>query len=815
MSDKSRSKTEKKSVKFCQNCNSRLGKGDPHELCLRCLPQDHIFHPEECELCKQMSAQSRSRRKLSYKTYLETGLWSETPTKKPHATSGQGSSHTPASSAPLGPNVRSQGGTPMGKEGGERRGASPNPSPIDQSAGPLRVDDTPLEIHPEDDRFNESEKDDSQDDHDRRVVLTNKNDQNSESSSESGSEGSRQSEIVSSPKTSRKVLTKAEQKVTPRNSEASNKASDKYGQNSGSRVKRSKASKRKRSPSSSTSSSEDSSAHRRRSRKKKSKSKKRSHDRRPKHSKRKYRRKYESPSSSSSSDDSSEEEPPRKRKAKRSQGEDSNENLTRLFETMQKNMEKSMAEREKASIARLQAFEEEIRRSMPNALQAAGPRQEELTSEDLPSQPGEEPLYGDIAHFPRTSASGPVSSTPLGMSVSSVTSEKPESDGDDVDDPSVRTRAESHASRRAIISHTLSPLGPFDFHVDSHEATSIAEQIQLGLAPSAPNSLIIPIQQAVLDQLKKSARQSSKGSKSAKSRRPDGVLKKMYRVAEDQQDVWDKPPAPPPELLRIVDDRFKYRDPKKELTVLNRKSASHSANLERRALELFSTAQTQLKISNCLTLAVAATRELVKDVTSQVSSYIGESTKDEGDRPSAEELACKGRNIMEKLSYVSTVIEESQINAHDSMQLHCQAYVASAKDRRDLWLDTARLNPDRKVELKALPVHIPPKLSADEVYWDILGKPAREKIKEWSDADLQQSQIQATRKAAANRYAGQANQGGKGRPGQFKGQSKPKPPQTAQPFRASQSATPTKQDYKPKKGQWHGKKFGKKGKNQQ
>ena len=92
-------------VSYCKSCKARLGHGDEHEKCYKCLSFNHVVRGKaECALCAKLGESTLYKRKQKVIHFQETGVWlsekdlaklKESPAK---AAAGKVASQKPSSS---------------------------------------------------------------------------------------------------------------------------------------------------------------------------------------------------------------------------------------------------------------------------------------------------------------------------------------------------------------------------------------------------------------------------------------------------------------------------------------------------------------------------------------------------------------------------------------------------------------------------------------------------------------------------------------------------------------------------------------------
>ena len=67
---------ENRKSRVCAKCSARLGSGDTHELCYRCLPPNHVVNDyKACEKCMALNPKSRLVRRKAVQYFLQHGAW--------------------------------------------------------------------------------------------------------------------------------------------------------------------------------------------------------------------------------------------------------------------------------------------------------------------------------------------------------------------------------------------------------------------------------------------------------------------------------------------------------------------------------------------------------------------------------------------------------------------------------------------------------------------------------------------------------------------------------------------------------------------
>jgi hypothetical protein len=376
----------------------------------------------------------------------------------------------------------------------------------------------------------------------------------------------------------------------------------------------------------------------------------------------------------------------------------------------------------------------------------------------------------------------------------SVTEDRPNAD----EEMSQATDAKAHAERRGLVKITLSQLSSGSFHFEgaSESSVSIAQQEQIGIPAKQPSELVMPVQKAMRDTLKNTAHFHANADKNKKAKL-DKILRRMYQVPYDQSSHWEQFPHVPPEFDPLIFPKFRYRDTKRNMSVLNSKELPKAAEKEQRSLLEFNRAQMMLKVSNINSMATYATvlrcesaETRLKVLTSQIFLPPEERTVSE------EELQQYALMIRQDIQSAHASASEARVNAADLIKLHSEMFVSSVRERRDLWVDNARLSEERKQELKSNPVHIPALNDSDESRYYLFSQDDRRKFQAWLQDDISSGQLaqgrtnferfvrsQTTYQTSKPNYKGNNNQS--------KGQNKgPQNQPNNKPFQKPQSDKP-------------------------
>lgn len=498
---------------------------------------------------------------------------------------------------------------------------------------------------------------------------------------------------------------------------------------------------------------------------------KRSRPEGPKQTKKSKKRKYSSssPSCSSSGSSSSELEPPKKKRRKhlkhkrskkakkasrsRRRPDLSNKGIQELFSSFADSFQKQFdkVSRQQQDLIKNQDRREKdiLEKCRRLFVESGGPQDDPMVvNPEVPLVSHSESVRGPAARkwdvqssslaipaasrSPETSSSGAVSPPP---STRSSHSDGEESEVDHLteeESKEVATTAADHQRRRRVIREVLKSDTLFQFQAASAEGPSQAAQVMFGKPQVDPDPGALPMQTAISDELKRFAK-----IRTLKSRRKDPIkfLKKLYKVTSSQSAVWDSPPAIPQELLTFIPSAHRKYDKVKKLYLL--KSNHVSGKLETRILEELSRCQMQLKIQNCLSMALVAARRNLESVLEQFSPLVPQ--------PSEDSLTSSYSDIQARIVATQELLDEAQINASDMMKVTTDTFLQSSSARRQLWLEASNLEQDQQVQLSVEPVETPPPDGSD-THWHIIGQSGKRKLQEWAAEKLQHTQYESFRK---------------------------------------------------------------------